>query len=70
MKIVLFTFFVVVMTSCSKDTEPAQSSSYSSGGGTGCPTTSQCGCSGKNKSDCDAAYNCCKWVVGTGCVCR
>lgn len=38
------------------------------GGSTGCPTTSNCGCSNKSKSVCESA--CCKWVVGTGCVCR
>lgn len=36
---------------------------------TGCPTTSNCGCSGKNKSPCESDP-CCKWVVGTGCKCR
>lgn len=40
----------------------------SSAGGSGCPTTSSCGCSGKTQSVCASA--CCKWVVGTGCVCR
>lgn len=33
-----------------------------------CPTTSQCGCSGKNQPVC--ASDCCKWVTGTGCVCK
>ena len=33
-----------------------------------CPTTSNCGCSGKNKSPCQADP-CCKWVVGSGCEC-
>ena len=33
----------------------------------GCPTTSNCGCSGKNKSECGGP--CCKWVVGEGCKC-
>ncbi|WP_254161230.1 hypothetical protein [Chryseosolibacter histidini] len=37
-------------------------------GGTNCPTTSNCGCSGKNKDQCGGA--CCKWVVGTGCRCK
>lgn len=34
-----------------------------------CPTTENCGCSGKNKSPCQADP-CCKWVVGEGCECR
>lgn len=44
------------------------------GGGTvtptpsNCPTTSSCGCSGKNKSACGGA--CCKWTVGSGCGCK
>jgi hypothetical protein len=33
-----------------------------------CPTTSNCGCSGLNKSPCEASL-CCKWVVGSGCEC-
>ena len=44
----------------------------SSGGGSsnsGCPTTSNCGCSGLNKSPCES-NSCCKWVVGDGCECR
>ncbi len=40
-----------------------------SSGGTGCPTTSNCGCSGKNKSPCQSDP-CCRWIVGTGCKCR
>ncbi|MCZ8217690.1 MAG: hypothetical protein O9262_15710 [Cyclobacteriaceae bacterium] len=39
-----------------------------SGGGTGCPTTANCGCSNKNQSSCVSA--CCQWVVGTGCKCK
>lgn len=46
------------------------------GGGTGgggsssvCPTTAACGCSGKNKSPCQADP-CCRWTVGSGCGCR
>lgn len=40
------------------------------GGNTsGCPTTSNCGCSGKNKSECENDI-CCRWIVGTGCKCR
>ncbi len=34
-----------------------------------CATTSNCGCSGKNKSPCEADP-CCKWIVGTGCKCK
>ncbi|WP_142783811.1 DUF4236 domain-containing protein [Changchengzhania lutea] len=34
-----------------------------------CATTSNCGCSGKNKSPCEADP-CCKWIVGTGCKCE
>ncbi|MFY2561949.1 hypothetical protein ACN469_30425 [Corallococcus terminator] len=34
-----------------------------------CPTTSSCGCSGKNKDAC-FADRCCLWVVGWGCGCR
>ncbi|MEM8909311.1 MAG: excalibur calcium-binding domain-containing protein [Bacteroidota bacterium] len=38
--------------------------------GTGaCPTTANCGCSGKNQSPCQSDP-CCRWVVGTGCRCR
>lgn len=40
----------------------------SAGLGTGCATTSNCGCSGKNKDQCGGA--CCKWVVGSGCNCK
>ena len=39
----------------------------SPGGGSGCPTTNNCGCSNKNKSQCASA--CCQWIVGTGCRC-
>lgn len=42
--------------------------SGNTGGGTNCPTTSNCGCSGKNKDACGG--NCCKWVLGSGCRCR
>jgi hypothetical protein len=38
------------------------------GGGTGCPTIGNCGCSNKNKDQCASA--CCQWIVGTGCKCR
>lgn len=42
----------------------------SGGGGVGggCPTTSNCGCSGFNKDRCGGS--CCKWIVGTGCRCK
>lgn len=33
-----------------------------------CATTSNCGCSNKNKSPCEADP-CCRWVVGEGCEC-
>jgi hypothetical protein len=36
---------------------------------TGCPTTSNCGCSGKNKAPCESDP-CCQWIVGTGCKCN
>jgi hypothetical protein len=36
---------------------------------TTCSNTSACGCSGKNKSPCEADP-CCKWVVGDGCGCK
>ncbi len=36
---------------------------------TSCPTTANCGCSGKNKTPCQNDP-CCKWVVGEGCECR
>jgi len=39
-----------------------------SSGGSGCPTTANCGCSNKTKAQCTGT--CCKWIVGTGCVCR
>lgn len=35
---------------------------------TTCPTTANCGCSGLNKTPCEASV-CCKWVVGSGCEC-
>ena len=38
-------------------------------GGSGCPTTSNCGCSGKNKSPCESD-SCCRWIVGNGCKCQ
>jgi hypothetical protein len=38
------------------------------GPGPGCPTTANCGCSGKNKDNC--VSSCCKWVVGDGCKCK
>jgi len=31
-----------------------------------CGTTSQSGCSGKNKASCESD-SCCRWVVGEGC---
>ena len=34
-----------------------------------CATTSACGCSGYNKSPCEADP-CCKWTVGDGCGCK
>lgn len=34
-----------------------------------CSTTSSCGCSGHNKSPCEADP-CCKWTVGSGCGCK
>ncbi len=34
-----------------------------------CATTSNCGCSNKNKSVCESDI-CCRWIVGTGCKCR
>lgn len=34
-----------------------------------CNTTSNCGCSGKNKAPCQDD-SCCQWIVGTGCKCR
>ncbi len=39
------------------------------GNGGGCPNTSACGCSGHNKSPCQADP-CCRWTVGQGCGCR
>ncbi|WP_430907040.1 DUF4236 domain-containing protein [Maribacter sp. 2-571] len=33
-----------------------------------CATTSNCGCSGKNKTPCQSDP-CCRWVVGEGCKC-
>jgi hypothetical protein len=37
-------------------------------GTSNCPTTSSCGCSGKNKSACGGP--CCKWTTGQGCGCK
>ncbi len=34
-----------------------------------CATTSNCGCSNKNKTPCQADP-CCRWVVGEGCKCN
>ena len=34
-----------------------------------CASTSNCGCSNKNKSACESDP-CCRWVVGDGCMCR
>ena len=34
-----------------------------------CTSTSNCGCSGKTKSNCEGDP-CCRWVVGDGCKCR
>lgn len=34
-----------------------------------CASTSNCGCSSKTKAQCELDP-CCRWVVGTGCVCR
>jgi hypothetical protein len=36
---------------------------------TTCASTSNCGCSNKNKSPCQADP-CCKWIVGDGCHCK
>ena len=36
---------------------------------TNCQNTSNCGCSGLNKSPCQASV-CCKWIVGDGCECK
>lgn len=46
-------------TACEKGT--------SGSGNSGCPTTANCGCSGRNKSECEGP--CCKWVTGSGCEC-
>jgi hypothetical protein len=37
-------------------------------GTSNCPTTSSCGCSGKNKDACGGP--CCKWTTGQGCGCK
>ncbi|WP_103865718.1 excalibur calcium-binding domain-containing protein [Aquimarina sp. I32.4] len=34
-----------------------------------CPTTANCGCSGKNKNQCKQD-SCCQWIVGKGCNCN
>lgn len=34
-----------------------------------CATTSNCGCSNKNKAPCQADP-CCRWIVGEGCKCN
>jgi len=41
---------------------------FNGGGGSNCPTTSNCGCSNKKKDQCSSS--CCKWVTGRGCVCK
>jgi hypothetical protein len=53
------------------DDSDGQACEHLSGGsnpGTNCPTTSSCGCSGKNKDACGGP--CCKWTTGQGCGCR
>jgi len=45
------------------------SGSSGSGSSGGCPTTSACGCSGKNKTPCQNDP-CCKWTTGKGCGCK
>lgn len=65
MKYLILTFLLTVsLTSCE-----IEGTSGSSGGISGCPTTSACGCSGHNKSDCEDD-SCSKWTVGEGCDCR
>lgn len=34
-----------------------------------CASTSNCGCSNKNKAPCEADP-CCRWIVGEGCRCN
>jgi len=34
-----------------------------------CASTSNCGCSGKNKAPCQS-NPCCRWIVGEGCKCN
>ncbi len=59
--IVILSFLFLITTiiySCSED------NNFSS-----CPTTANCGCSNKVKSDCEID-SCCQWIVGEGCKCN
>jgi len=61
----IFIYLVIILSSCiGEDSDPVLP-----GGNGGCPTTSACGCSGYNKSDCET-HSCCKWTVGQGCGCK
>lgn len=55
-------FLTIIIFSCKK-----QNSNTSTAN---CPTTSACGCSAKNKAECEASTDCCKWTVGQGCGCK
>ena len=65
MKNLIIILFLFSISSCGIDEDVGGTSV----GGSSCPTTSSCGCSGHNKSDCQRDI-CCKWVVGKGCNCR
>lgn len=52
--------FVIIILGCKKSQTPDPQ--------TKCPTTSACGCSSKNKADCNT--DCCAWTVGQGCGCK
>lgn len=56
LNLLLLAFSLTTFISCSKDSTP------------NCPTTAACGCSNKNKSECETDP-CCKWTVGQGCDC-
>jgi hypothetical protein len=84
-KTILYAFLTSILLvsliySCDKDDNSGLNSNNSNASnngtinngssGTNCPTTSACGCSAFNKSDCESHTDCCKWTVGQGCGCK
>lgn len=54
----------IAVFSCKKN-NASPNSNYAN-----CPTTAACGCSAKNKGDCQASTDCCAWTTGQGCGCK